>query len=163
MSTPVTISTAGLSDLPRLETLWWALYRHQAEHGMRLSLPPEAFTAWRESLEPFLGRFAQVTLATIAPDLIGFVTARIRSLPRYFGRGQVGVITEVFVVEHCRSKGVGKDMLDHAMAWYQAMEVQRLELQVVAQNPRALTFYENLGWRLELLQLVRDQGSLPSK
>jgi GNAT superfamily N-acetyltransferase len=156
MSTTVEISTASLSDLPHLETLWWALYRHQAEHGMRLSLPPEAFTAWRESVEPFLGRFAQVTLAALASEPVGFVTARIRTLPPYFGRGQVGVITEVFVVEHCRSKGVGKEMLDHAMAWYRANDVRRLELQVVAQNPRALAFYETLGWRRELLQLVKD-------
>jgi GNAT superfamily N-acetyltransferase len=151
-----TISSAASSDLQRLEPLWWALYRHQGEHGMRLKLEQDAFSAWVDSLEPFLGRFAHVTIATLGSEIVGFIAARIRTLPPYFGRGQVGVITEVFVADEHRSLGIGRRMLDHTRAWYQENAVRRIELQVVAENPDGLRFYESLGWHRELIQLVWD-------
>jgi GNAT superfamily N-acetyltransferase len=151
-----TISSASSSDLKRLEPLWWALYRHQGEHGMRLRLDPGAFSAWVDSLEPFLGRFAHVTLASCEPEVVGFIASRIRTLPPYFGRGQVGVITEVFVAGEHRSKGIGRRMLEHARRWYEENSIRRIELQVVVENSEGLRFYESLGWHRELIQLVWD-------
>jgi GNAT superfamily N-acetyltransferase len=123
---------------------------------MRLQVPPGAFQAWKESLTPVLGRFAQVTIAKLEVVPIGFLAGRIRALPPYFGKGQVGTITEVFVTDELRNRRIGRQMLEFATSWYRANGVQRLELQVLAGNPDAVRFYEGLGWKQELLQLVLD-------
>jgi len=44
--------------------------------------------------------------------------------------------------------------LDHAAKWFGDREIRRIELQVVSDNPRALRFYERLGWKRELVQLT---------
>jgi GNAT superfamily N-acetyltransferase len=152
----ISVREATQSELDQLQPLWTALYKHQADHGMRLPVPPGAFGKWLEGIRPPLGRFSVVIVAESQEALVGFVAGRIRTLPPYFGTDQVGVISEVFVSEQWRSQMLGARMLNAAVAWYRENNIRRIELQVVSRNPRALRFYERLGWQLELMQLVLD-------
>jgi GNAT superfamily N-acetyltransferase len=147
-------ATAG--DLARIEPLWHALYRHQCEHGMLLRLPDGAYEAWLKSIEPFLGRYANVVVAEDEGEIIGFVAGRIRTLPPYFGSAVIGAISEVIVDESRRGTGVGRQLLAFALEWFQAQQITRVELQVVAGNPDSLRFYRQLGWHEELVQMVWD-------
>ena len=147
-------ATAG--DMPRIEPLWKALYQHQFEHGMLLRLPEGAYDAWLKSVVPFLGRFASVVVAARNGELIGFVAGRVRTLPPYFGSASVGAISEVFVSESHRGGGLGRRLLAFSLEWYQAQQITRVELQVVAGNPDGIRFYRQLGWHEELIQMVWD-------
>jgi GNAT superfamily N-acetyltransferase len=148
------IRLAVADEIRAIEPLWRDLYVHQAEHGMLLRLPTEAFEAWVQSMGPLLGRFSIVVVAVDAGEYAGFVAGRTRNLPPYFGTGQVGAISEVFVAERWRKAGIGRQLVQRAVDWYQEQGVSRVELQVVAGNPQAVAFYERLGWRQELVQMV---------
>jgi GNAT superfamily N-acetyltransferase len=150
---------ADAGELHRLEPLWRALYRHQAEHGMLLSLPENAYEGWLKSLIPLLGRFAMVVVAEVDGEIVGFVAGRLRTLPPYFGSATVGNISEVYVTDSCRGLGVGRELLALALDWFRAAQIQRVELQVVSGNPRGINFYRTLGWREELVQMVWDTSS----
>ncbi len=144
------------ADIDRIKPLWEALYQHQREHGMLLSLPEGAYDAWVKSITPFLGRFANVVVAEEAETLIGFVAGRIRTLPPYFGSATIGAISEVFISESHRGAGIGRRLLAFALEWFQGRQITRVELQVVAGNPDGIRFYRQLGWHEELLQMVWD-------
>ncbi len=144
----------GNERLEDLRDPWTALYRHQRDHGMLLQVPENAFDAWISSVQPFLGRFAEIIVAEQNQHVLGFVTCRIRTLPPYFGSKTVGFISEVFVDEAYRSKGIGGCMLDEAKKWFSEQQIDRIELHVVAGNEQGLRFYDRLGWRRELLQMV---------
>jgi|SRR5215471_6894262 len=148
------VRLAAAKDLDRLKTLWIALYEHQRAHGMRISLPENAFGAWVTGMRSQLGRFTFVVVAESDATLIGFVAGRVRMLPPHFGLDRVGFIGEVFVSDGKRSHGLGARMLEKAIEWYRENGVDRVELQVVSGNPDALRFYEQLGWQRELTQLT---------
>src|SRR5690349_11521182 len=95
----VILRQATGADIERIKPLWEAVYQHQSEHGMLLSLPDGAYEAWVKSITPFLGRFANVVVAEESETIIGFVAGRIRTLPPYFGSATVGAISEVFICE----------------------------------------------------------------
>ncbi len=141
-------------DLDRIQPLWQALYDHQFEHGMLLRLPENAYDAWLKSIRPFLGRFANVVLAEIDGEIVGFVAGRVRTLPPYFGSATIGAISEVFVSDRHRSRGIGQRLLAFAVQWFEDQRITRVELQVVAGNPDGIRFYRKLGWHEELLQMV---------
>ncbi len=143
-------------DMERIKPLWHALYRHQFEHGMRLRLPEGAYNAWLQSITPFLGRFACVTVAESNGEVIAFVAGRVRTLPPYLGSSTIGTIGEVFVSESHRSGGIGRRLLAFALEWFKAQQIARVELQVVAENPDGIRFYRQLGWHEELIQMVWD-------
>jgi GNAT superfamily N-acetyltransferase len=143
-------------DIPRIQPLWQALYQHQSEHGMLLRLPEGAYEAWLKSIVPFLGRFANVVVAEQDGAIIGFVAGRVRALPPYFGSATIGAISEVFISEAYRGSGIGRRLLAFAVEWFQAQQITRIELQVVAGNTDGIRFYRQLGWHEELLQMVWD-------
>jgi GNAT superfamily N-acetyltransferase len=148
------IRLARADEIAALEALWRELYEHQAEHGMRLRLPSGAFDAWVQSIVPLLGRFSVVVVATDGNEYAGFVAGRTRNLPPYFGVGQVGAISEVFVRPEWRNSGLGRRLVEHAVDWYRGNGVSRVELQVVSGNPDAVRFYERMGWQQELVQMI---------
>jgi GNAT superfamily N-acetyltransferase len=150
----VSLRNADTDDMPRIEPLWRALYKHQADHGMLLRLPDNAYDVWLKSMEPFLGRFANISLAEVNGELVGFVAGRIRTMPPYFGSLTVGAISEVFVSDRFRGRQIGEILLNFALDWFHQQGVSRVELQVVAGNPDGMKFYRRLGWREELVQMV---------
>lgn len=158
MTEPI-VRLATAAEVRGLEPLWQDLYAHQAEHGMLLRLPDGAFDIWLKSIEPLLGRFAAVVVAVVDERIVGFVAGRTRMLPPYFGVGHVGAISEVFVSPEARRLGVGRVMLARMIDWYIEQGIRRIELQVVAGNPDAVTFYERLGWTRELVQMVWQDRS----
>ena len=152
----LTLRAATADDMDRIKPLWNALYQHQFEHGMLLSLPEGAYDAWLKSITPFLGRFANVVVAEDNGDIVGFVAGRIRTLPPYFGSTTIGAISEVFIAEPYRGGGIGRRLLAFGLDWFRAQQISRVELQVVAGNPDGIRFYKQLGWHEELLQMVWD-------
>ncbi len=141
-------------ELDRLGPMWKALYELQAEQGMLLAVPPDGFDLWRGSLEGVLGRFAAVFAAAIDGEPVGFVACRVRGVPAYFGGGLAGFISEVFVAEAFRRRGVARRLIDAAVAWCAEQGISRVELQVMRENHDAQEAYKKLGWVAELTQMV---------
>ena len=67
--------------------------------------------------------------------MIGFVAGRVRSLPPFFGSQMVGAIGELFVDERSRGGGIVCRVLAHAVEWFRAQGIRRIELQVVSRQP----------------------------
>jgi GNAT superfamily N-acetyltransferase len=150
----VIIRACNREDFPSVEALWIALYRHQKDHGMLLDVSPSSFKDWAAAMTAVLGRFTCLFVAEQAGRPIGFLAGRIRSLPPYFGGFPVGFISEVFVDEAYRGKGIGRLLVAAAIEWFQTQKVWRIELQVLVGNTGARKVYRDLGWKEELVQMV---------
>ncbi len=148
-----TVRFAQAADLQAIEPLWYALYKHQKEHGMFLEVSPGSYKEWAASMKVALGRFTCLFVAEMRNEVIGFLAGKVGTLPPYFGGFPFGFISEVFVSEAHRSKSIGRGLLDSAAQWFAAQQVKRIELQVLLNNP-ARKFYRDLGWKEELIQMV---------
>lgn len=142
------------ADWPRLEYLWVALYEHQKANGMLITLPPNAFWLWVESIRPLVERFSFVLVSEERDDLIGFLAGRIRSLPAHFGGQQIGYISEIFVADTHRGRGIAGELLSAGIHWFQQREIHRVELSVLPKNYEAREFYLHRGWVEDLVQIV---------
>ena len=149
---------ASIEDVARLEPLWTRLYDLQRAQGMQMALPPDAFAQWAASLKPVLERFAIVILAEASGEPAGFLAARVRRAPPWFGGDAVGFVSEVWVEPAHRGRGVGERLVRAAEEWFRAQGIERAELQVMMDNEAARALYAKLGWRAELVQMVRGPG-----
>jgi GNAT superfamily N-acetyltransferase len=149
------VREASGADLDLLKELWEGLYRHQVEHGMNVTVPADGFALWVKGLRPLLGRFARVWVAWVDGAPQGFLCARLRNQPPHFSGEPTGFISDVFVGDRLRSRGVGRRLLDEALGWFDSQGLGRVELQVIAGNPKARELYVQLGFEDELLQMVR--------
>lgn len=143
------------AELDKIQPLWEELYRHQVKHGMQVAVPPEGFALWARGLRPLLGRFARVYAAWEMDKPCGFLCARLRNQPPHFSGEPTGFISEVFVSEAMRSRGLGRGLMQAALDWFDGQNLTRVELQVIAGNPEARKLYAALGWKDELIQMVR--------
>jgi GNAT superfamily N-acetyltransferase len=150
------IRSATAADVPRLESGWRALYVLQREQGMTAVMPPDAFALWSGSMVPGLGRFTNLFLAEASGVLSGFLAARLRRAPAWFGGAAVGFVSEVWVEEAARGAKVGEALVRAAEDWFRAQDAKRVELQVMLANTPARKLYAKLGWRDELLQMATD-------
>jgi ribosomal protein S18 acetylase RimI-like enzyme len=148
------VRPARLNDLPSIEPLWYALYKHQKEHGMFLEVSPNSFKEWAASMKAALGRFSCLFVVELHAQIIGFLGGRIGTLPPYFGGFPFGFISEVFVSEKHRSRAIGRELMAKAVEWFCERGVNRIELQVLLNNTGARRFYNGLGWSEELIQMV---------
>jgi ribosomal protein S18 acetylase RimI-like enzyme len=148
------IRAGELSDISRIEPLWVSLYEGQREMSSEIVVSPEQFAYWRKSMEVVFGRFSHLVVAELTGDIVGFVAARIRTLPPHLGGGPAGFISEVFVSNECRGHGLAAKMMASALDWFRLQGVGRVELQVLTENESARKLYQKLGWREELVQMV---------
>ena len=137
-----------------IRPLWHELYAEQSRLGMQLKVPPDGFELWSQTILPTLGRFSCAFVARRESAVAGFLAGRLRAVPGYFGGGQVGFISEVFVAATARKLGVGAKMVSAACSWFKAAKVSRVELQVLLQNESARALYRKLGWRDEVIEMV---------
>ena len=115
----------ALVELQRRSSLVWEEYRDQlATHPDAIEVPPD-----------FLQR-GLVRVATGAERILGFATV----VPGADGAGE---LDGLFVEPDLMGQGIGRLLIDDAVTIAQAQGLVRLE---VTANPRALGFYERVGF-----------------
>jgi len=63
---------------------------------------------------------------------------------RYRHRASMGIA----VCKDCWNKGIGKRMMNECIRWCEEKGIEQLELEVVAQNNRAISMYKSLGFQI---------------
>ena len=83
-------------------------------------------------------------VAVAGDDVVGQLTAtRNRSI--YYHTAEIGMS----VAADYRGKGVGTELMEAAKDWARTFRVEKLCLNVVPENTRAIRFYERIGFELE--------------
>jgi ribosomal protein S18 acetylase RimI-like enzyme len=72
------------------------------------------------------------------PDLVGTIQG--------VADDKVGAIQNVGITEHHRGQGLGTVLMWHSLAGFQAAGIERVYLEVTAQNRGACRLYERLGF-----------------
>ncbi len=78
--------------------------------------------------------------------LVGFVTTDIDEAPRVFDRPDRLVVDDIYVREPYRGTGLARELMAHAADRARAVGCPELALDVDADNPQAVAFYERLGF-----------------
>ena len=134
---------ATLSDLESVLELTLALAADQRDAGSRID-PSASEAAFRERLARSIVD-GGVTVAETDGEVVGVVTYR-RLADGLLRDDQVGLVEYLYVEPAHRGAGVGARLLDRAEAVLADRGVDVVELEVLAANTEAVSFYREHGY-----------------
>lgn len=91
-----------------------------------------------------IGRLADATAVTFLADANGEVVGEL-SMTTHRGRAELGME----VADGWRGAGVGSALMEAAVAWARAQDLDKIALQVWPHNDAALALYEKFGFERE--------------
>jgi len=145
----VRVRRAKVADLPVVTRLWRELVGfHEALGGQDFRLAPGAEAGWRKYLREHLGKSHQLVLvAEISGRAVGFLVASVDLRQGIFMEREYGHISDVYVQEPERRKGVGQALVAEALRWFEEKRVGRVRLQTDARNTLGFEFWKKLGFQ----------------
>jgi len=151
MSAPpeITYRTAVEADFPLLAEMYTRLNAYFYKMGYRLPHPENVGQVWLDSFRRTLGRFSQVFVAEMEGDVVGFMLCRVKRVPAYMGGVLVGELSDMWIVERARRRGIGDRLSRLALDWLRAQGVHSVEIQVLRDNQASWKLYERMGFQLE--------------
>jgi ribosomal protein S18 acetylase RimI-like enzyme len=155
------IRRATIEDIPSIQTLYLQ------EEDVHRSLYPHYFHEKGTILsEQTLKKELQdaklvYQVATMERRCVGFVFAKIERFSRepHFKKVEYALIEDCVVLESCRRRGIATALVREVCNWVKAQGLDRVQLQVWANNEPALRLYRKLGFADLILRMELIEGS----
>jgi ribosomal protein S18 acetylase RimI-like enzyme len=152
---PFAYRVVGGDSLEAVRPLWEKLRAH---HAPLLSRFPGEFK-FEPRKQEILAKSAagkiRIELVSIAP-----AAADIAYCVSTVSAGGLGEVDSMFVEERFRGRGIGSELVRHALAWLEGMGASSKVVTVAHANGEALAFYQRFGFhpRTVLLQQSPDHA-----
>lgn len=126
-NTEISLRRFQLTDLPRIMEI---------EHS--------SFGAEAYSEEQFLWRYKSnpegFIVACVGEEVVGYVTGLLS--------GQKGHLDSIVVKKEFRGKGIGRQLNDFILNYFQKKKVKVIELEVRPENKKVINWYKRLGFKI---------------
>jgi ribosomal protein S18 acetylase RimI-like enzyme len=147
---------SGAEGLDDIRPLWEKLRAHYSPFLSPFGheTPPFIFEPRKQEIvakaAPGKTRVELVSIVSEAVDIAYCVSTVSPS-----GRGE---LDSMFVEERCRGRGIGSELVRHALAWMESAEASSKVVTVAYANERVLAFYRRFGFhaRAILLQQINE-------
>lgn len=144
---PGRLRRAGLRDLDRVVPLWLAIGEHHAalDRAFELNDAPEAEA--RELVRALLRDPDQAAFLyeeegrVLGLCIVG--AARARAVSRERERAEIG---DLGVAPAHRRRGIGRRLVDEALAWTAQRGIERVSVRVAVANREGQAFWRALGF-----------------
>ncbi len=160
----ITIRDAREDDLDGVSDLWEQLAGHHEMLSEDFALTSDSKRKWSKYLRD---RFREISTKLIVAEEDGQIVAFMLCLlqPNYpiFKDKKIGVISDVYVKQERRRKGLAKKMLDVAVAWFKKNKVRTVRLNVAAANLEARAAWRMLGFDPFMIAKNLDVKAYPKK
>ncbi len=137
----------GPRDLDRVVGLWSALLGHHEALDPHWRAAPGAEDERRRLLARLLADAdAAVLVWEEEGDLLGFCAAQIEVAPPMVAERARAEITDLFVCEDSRRRGIGRRLVEAVTDWIRERGVRRVEVRVAVRNAEGQAFWRALGY-----------------
>lgn len=165
------IRDANSDDLNDVVVLWEMLAHHHEELSDQFALAWDGKRKWSKYLEE---RFSEISTKLIVAEeegeIVGFMLCLLSPNTPVFKDRKIGVISDVYVLEERRRKGVAKNMLNRAIKWFEKNKVRSIQLGVAFDNFEARAAWRQVGFepyiiykRLDLKNLHERERTAPKR
>ena len=158
MSGPI-VRRATSADLPRIGRLGALLVDEHHDFDSRRFLAASNRTP--AGYASFLGTQLEdpdvaVLVADDDGDVIGYAYAAVEGYDYMALRGPAGVLHDVIVDPEHRRRGVGRLLLDAALAYLKSRGAPRVVLSTAEQNEPAQRLFGSAGFRRTMIEMTRE-------
>jgi ribosomal protein S18 acetylase RimI-like enzyme len=147
------------------------LAQHHEELSDQFTLAWDGKRKWAKYLEE---RFSEISTKLIVAEeeeeIVGFMLCLLSPNAPVFKDRKIGVISDVYVLEERRRKGVAKNMLNYAIKWFEKNKVRSIQLGVAHDNYEARAAWRQVGFspyviykRLDLKKLREKERTAPKR
>lgn len=150
------IRRARPEDVPLIGRLWESLvdYHHQLDHN----LPTAANDGGRLYAQRIQGRLADThTRVFVAEEdgrVVGYVLSVIVDMPpEMFAHTVGGFLADIYVEPDYRRHGIGRELVNAVVAWFQSCGATYYEWYVAAENAAGHAFWESVGGRNLMIRM----------
>ena len=141
------IRRATPRDLDRVAALWIALSEHHASGEPLFDLRPDPEAEIQRLLAATLrDPEAVIFVCERAGALLGFCSVRIDRAPPIQREVRRAEITDLIVRANERRRGLGRRLVECALAWVKERGVERCEVRVASLNDAGQHFWRSLGF-----------------
>jgi len=160
--TKIDIRCATEDDLYAVEELWYELAKHHQMISPRFMLALDGRSRWSKYLRE---RFSEISTRLIVADeggeIIGFMLCMLEPNVPIYRERKLGVVSDVYVAEERRRRGVAKAMFDLAVKWFRKNKVRTVRLNVAADNHEARAAWRRLGFEPLMIDKRLDLDRYP--
>jgi GNAT superfamily N-acetyltransferase len=89
---------------------------------------------------------AAVFVWEVLDDLLGFCAVRIDRAPSILEETRRAEITDLGVTAEARRGGIGRELVEAALAWAKGRDMARVEVRVATRNRESQAFWRSLGF-----------------
>jgi len=155
----ITIRQAVLADRAAIGELWWQMmvfHRDCDARAFALKPEAEAKQIWLKHLAECMDDEKQIVLvAEAGRELVGFGMGRLGEDPPCFDLPPHGFVTNFFVSERVRRRGIGRRLYEALAQHFRPLGVKEMRLGVAALNPVSNAFWRELGFEPAMVTMRR--------
>ena len=151
------VRQAEMRDLDRVAAMWIAITRHHEPLDPLFRMRPDADGELRELLRALLrDRDAAILVYELEGDIAGLCIIRIDHAPPILEETERAEVTDLGVRPGFRRRGIGKLLLEQALAWAKMSGIERVEVQVASANTEGQRFWRSQGFG-DLMQVLHKR------
>ncbi len=160
----IEIRDARIEDLGAVVELWDLLVDHHSTISPYFEPAKDSREKWSKYVaKKFSEKSTKLLVADEGGEIVGFMLCLLMPNKPIFKDKAVGVITDVYISENRRNRGITKEMLKAALKWFKKNRMQSVELSVAAANVEARSAWGQLGFKPYLIQKRIDLDKYPAK
>lgn len=157
MSPEPIIRRASVDDLPAIVARWDELMAAHASLDATLyATADHAPGTYRAFVRRHMGKPGSLVLvAEVAGEVRGYLLGGAGRRSPIYTVGDVGMIFDLAVAPASRRQGLGRALVDAALAWFDARGLEHVQVNFSMANPSASRFWPALGFEPFLCEAYR--------
>ncbi len=156
------IRLARQDDTQRISELWLEMVNyHQQFDDMMFNASEQGAEFYQQSISNRLNDTnMRVLVAEVDGEVIGYVLGMIADImAEVFLPIRSGFLADIYVKDSYRHQGIGKELVERLVLWFQSENIDYFEWHVSSKNTDAIEFWKSIGGETTMLRMrARIQG-----
>jgi ribosomal protein S18 acetylase RimI-like enzyme len=141
------IIPATEADIPELVELWVEFFDYHRDIDAYYTRSEDAHEHIEKRLrEKIEGEDALVLSAVDAGKVVGYSLSWMAEGSPFVRENKYGLICELAVTSSHRGRGIGENLLERTLRWFETRGVKRIVIYTLAGNRRAIAFWKRHGF-----------------
>ena len=150
------IRLATTNDAKRIGELWLEMVNFHQQFDAVLFQASENGAEFYESsvLSRLSDSQTRVLVAEVDGEVVGYVLGMLVNItPEMFAPIRSGFLADISVNAEFRRQGIGRELVERLVLWFQSQNVAYFEWHVSEKNQNAVKFWKSIGGETTMLRM----------